>query len=140
MTTKTISKSPIPLKEEDLPFIWVNEFDGKVATDFSKKIVEFESDPDVSEIFIHIASYGGEIYPLLSMIDMMHSCKTPVHTVCSGFAMSAGGVLLLTGPGTRWMAKNSYLHIHHVRSWSYGDLPEQEQLSAAYQAGRGQAL
>jgi ATP-dependent Clp protease protease subunit len=125
--SKIITMTPAPIDEEDLPVIWVDEFNTETAKEFVKNLILLESNPEVSDIFVHITSFGGGVFAMLSMVESVLACKKPVHTIGSGICASAAATLLACGTGTRWLAKNSYLHIHHIHSLNAGDLPSQKQ-------------
>ena len=40
-------------------------------------------------IKIYVNSYGGSVYDMWALIDIMLSSKTPIYTYCTGYAMSA---------------------------------------------------
>lgn len=62
---------------------------------------------------IVIDSYGGEVYSLLSMVDIIRSSKLPVATIAHGKAMSCGSALFSCGTeGYRFIAPNATLMIH----------------------------
>lgn len=121
--TLAAQKTQLVLEEEELPIIWVNEFSIEAAQEFIKRLIQLDSNPDIKDIFVYITSFGGEAYSLLAMIEAMYACQTPIHTVGLGLCASAGGVLLACSPGTRWIGKNTFLHIHHLQTGIIGDLP-----------------
>lgn len=41
-------------------------------------------------ITFYIDSYGGQVYSALGLVDQMKLSKTPIHTIVTGCAMSAG--------------------------------------------------
>lgn len=68
-----------------------------------------------------INTYGGSVYALLQMIDVIKMSKAKVATIVIGKAMSAGAVLLSCGAkGMRYAAPNSTIMIHEVSSFSQG--------------------
>jgi ATP-dependent Clp protease protease subunit len=70
---------------------------------------------------IIIDSYGGEVYSLLAMIDMINACKIKVATIVEGKAMSCGAVLLTCGAeGYRFCAPSATVMIHEVSSMNWG--------------------
>jgi len=111
---------------ESLPSIWVNEFSFESAQEFCQKIWKLDSDPEVEEIFVFVSSYGGEAFPCLMMIEAMIACSKPVNTIAMGLAASCGAILSICGTGKRFMAPNSFLHIHHVSGGVQGDVPTME--------------
>lgn len=50
------------------------------------KEINFKREP----IKLYINSDGGEVYDMWGLIDIMLNSKTPIHTYCTGHAMSAG--------------------------------------------------
>jgi len=118
-----VQKSSVQMDEEIMPIIWVNEIDMQEAQEFTKQILRYDSDPDVKEIFVYISSYGGETFAGLAIIEAMLACRKPVNTVGMGICASSGADILICGPGKRYIAPNSYIHIHHTRSRMAEDLP-----------------
>lgn len=50
-----------------------------------KKEKDYKREP----IKIYINSYGGKIYDMWGLIDIILNSKTPIYTYCTGYAMSA---------------------------------------------------
>lgn len=99
---------------------------GRITESSAKK---FASDMDAAQetgqpvIPVIIRSYGGNVYSLLSMIDVIRNSKVPVATIVVGKAMSAGAVLLSCGAdGMRYMAPNATIMIHEVSSSMHGKI------------------
>lgn len=68
---------------------------------------------------IVIDSFGGDVYALLSMVDVIQNSTVPVATIVIGKAMSAGAVLLSCGTnGMRFASPNSTIMIHSA--WETG--------------------
>lgn len=109
----------------DVPgFVYVNKFDEESAKTFSTAIREAEQ-RNQPVVPIVIDSYGGEVYSLLSMVDMVKNCKKPVATIVLGKAMSCGAVLFTMGAdGMRFMGPNATVLIHDVSSFSLGKVEE----------------
>lgn len=64
-------------------------------------------------IKIYIQSFGGCIYDMWTLIDIMLNSKTPIYTYCTGYAMSAGFKIFLAGH-RRFMSKHAVLMYHQV--------------------------
>lgn len=109
------------------PMVWIREFNFESATLFAKQIADYEADYSVKEIFMYISSYGGELIPLLAMIDAMLECTKPIHSIVLGSGASCGAVLAIAAPGKRFIGEMSSLHVHHVRTMIGEDLPGIEQ-------------
>lgn len=53
------------------------------------------------------------------VIDTIMGSKTPVHTYCTGYAMSAGFQIFLAGK-KRYVTKHATLMYHQMSSWNMG--------------------
>lgn len=70
---------------------------------------------------VEIDSYGGDVYSLLGILDILDASKKPVATFVRSKAMSCGAVLLSAGDkGLRFASANSTILIHEVSSFSLG--------------------
>ncbi len=104
--------------------VYVNKFDEEAAKKFTQEMQDAEqkNQPVVPVI---IDSYGGEVYSLLSMVDIIRCCKKPVPTIVLGKAMSCGAVLFTMGAdGMRFMGPNATLMIHDVSNTTRGKVEE----------------
>jgi ATP-dependent Clp protease protease subunit len=63
------------------------------------------------------------VYQIFGVINLIEASKTPVHTICTGVAMSCGFLLLIHGH-RRFCYKHSTPLYHQVSSWSTGTLKE----------------
>lgn len=106
-----------------VPAIYIEEFNFNTASNFVKALSVYEGDDTVKEIVMYVSSYGGEVQPLLTMLDAMLSCSKPIHSVVLGTAASCGAFLSIAATGNRFIGKNSSLHVHHVRTVLDQDLP-----------------
>lgn len=104
--------------------VLVNEF-----TEYGVKC--FKSDFDdlnnssLPIIPVLIDSFGGEVYSLLAMLDIMSTATKPVATVALGKAMSCGSILLACGsPGLRFVGEHSTVMVHDVATVSFGKIEE----------------
>lgn len=76
---------------------------------------------------ISIDSYGGSVYSLLGMLDIIATSPVPVATFNNSKAMSCGAVLLSAGsPGLRFASPNSTTMIHEVSSGTWGKVTDME--------------
>jgi len=76
-------------------------------------------------IFLHISSYGGILFDAFTAIDVIQSCKVPIHTIIDGPTASAGTLISVVGK-KRYMRPNSYMLIHQLSSISWGKMSELE--------------
>ena len=56
-----------------------------------------EKDEKGEPIKLYINSYGGSVYDMWGLIDVILNSKTPIYTYCTGYAMSAAFKIFLAG-------------------------------------------
>ena len=81
---------------------------------------------DRRPIKLYIDSYGGSVYQCLGLISVMERSKTPIHTICTGVAMSAGFMILISGH-RRFAHKYSTPLYHQASSFVFGELKNIEE-------------
>jgi ATP-dependent Clp endopeptidase proteolytic subunit ClpP len=119
-----VETGDINLKYKSPSIIYVNKFTEESAKEFLEAMINAQGTGQ-SIIPIVIDSYGGEVYSLLKMIDIIKSSTVPVATICMGKAMSCGAVLLTCGAeGHRYMAPTATVMIHDVASFAMGKVEE----------------
>ena len=74
---------------------------------------------EYNKIYLHICSDGGELFPILAVIDIILKSKINIITVSEGCVASAGVLLALAGK-ERYIRSNGYMLLHELRSCSYG--------------------
>lgn len=67
---------------------------------------------DKDPINIIFMSYGGDVYPMLGIIDYLRGIDVKVNTIIRGSAMSAAALVAISATGRRYMSKNSILMLH----------------------------
>lgn len=99
--------------------------------EITKQIYEYNrQDKDIpienrKPIKIYINSFGGDLYQCFALISAIGASKTPVYTINTGVAMSAGMIILLSGH-KRFAVKYS-IAMCHSGSGSVGGDFEQTQ-------------
>jgi ATP-dependent Clp protease protease subunit len=114
--------------------ITVNKFDEESALKFAD---DFAAALDTGQtvIPVFIDSYGGEVYALFAMADIIEQSPVPVATIVIGKAMSAGAVLLSCGTdGYRFASQNAAVMIHEAHCGYWGK--NEEIQSSAQQTER----
>ena len=81
------------------------------------KIHNLKYKPEPIQIFID--SYGGNVYQILGLIGIIEKSRTPIHTIVTGCAMSAGFLLLISGH-KRFAYKYSTMMYHQVSDDTWG--------------------
>lgn len=76
-------------------------------------------------IKIYIDSYGGMVYQCFGLLSVMEISKTPIHTIVTGCAMSAGFMILICGH-KRFAHNLSTPLYHQVSSGASGTVKEME--------------
>jgi len=96
-----------------------------------QSVKEFKADFDelnhsnIPIIPIFIDSYGGEVYSLFAILDIISTATKPIATIALGKAMSCGSILLACGsPGFRFVGPYSTVMIHDAASMSFGKIEE----------------
>lgn len=87
---------------------------------------EEQKDYKREPIKLYIHSYGGEVYDMWGLIDIIKDSKTPIYTYCTSYAMSAGFKIFLAGH-KRFCTKHATFMYHQMscrRSGKYQDLVE----------------
>lgn len=87
---------------------------------------EKEKDYKREPIKLYINSYGGSVYDMWGLIDIILNSKTPIYTYCTGYAMSAAFNIFLAGH-KRFCHKHSTFMYHQMSCWrsgKYQDLVE----------------
>lgn len=99
--------------------IVVNKFNEEAVRHFREKVLERASIDQNLPIVINIDSYGGQVYSLLGMLDIIEQVPNPIVTVCVGKAMSCGAVLLSAG-NYRFCGRNSTVLVHQASGAAFG--------------------
>ena len=73
-----------------------------------------------TDINLNIASYGGDVYAMLGLVDYIRGLDVKVNTHCVGTCMSAASVLLACGTGLRTMTKHGTVMVHEGSAFEAG--------------------
>ena len=134
MYRKLIVDPNIRAKHEELiempVVVFVQKFSEEAVKDFHEDMEEAHHTGQPI-IPIVIDSYGGSVYGCLDMIAHVKKSKLPVHTICTGKAMSAGAILFGMGQ-QRYMAENATLMLHDASSIASGKSEESLLSSRAF--------
>ncbi len=77
------------------------------------QLLYLESENPKKEISLYINSPGGSVTAGMAIYDTMQYIKSPVSTMCMGFAASMGSFLLMAGePGRRIALPNTRIMLH----------------------------
>ena len=95
--------------------------------DLEKKILSKYHQNNVLQeyIYLHINSYGGDIFSAFNIIDTIKNLKVPVVSIIEGCAASAA-TLISVCCDYRMMTPYSYMLIHELRSGMWGKFSDME--------------
>ena len=112
VSVEAVAKDIVKINEED---------------DSYQKIYDFYGFPYTRHpIKIYIDSYGGFVYQCFGLISMIERSKTPVHTIVTGCAMSAGFMILISGH-KRFAHKLSTPLYHQISGEMWGTMKKLEE-------------
>jgi ATP-dependent Clp protease protease subunit len=79
----------------------------------------------IEPIHLIISTYGGEVYEMFSLCDIIRFLPCPVYTVAMGKVMSAGSLILSFGEkGHRLIGKSTRIMIHSLSGGARGNVFE----------------
>jgi ATP-dependent Clp protease protease subunit len=76
-------------------------------------------------IYLHINSYGGELYHVYAAIDTIKNLRVPVYSIVEGCAASAGTLMSVVCK-KRFICANAYMLIHQLSGGAWGKMAEIE--------------
>lgn len=96
---------------KDRNIFFSGHVDEKSMKDVTSKIIEINESDELLKIVakhhglkykpkpikIYIDSYGGLVYQAYGLISVIEKSEVPVHTICTGAAMSCGFAILISG-------------------------------------------
>ena len=100
---------------------WGMTFKGENDVDYNDVAEALADLPDdITEIGVHIYSYGGEVAEGVAIYNALRSHSAKVTTVCEGFACSIASVVFMAGD-ERVMRDSSLLMLHNASMCAAGD-------------------
>lgn len=85
----------------------------------SQQVARGVEDSAKIPIWIHIHSYGGDLFSGFSIADQLHLVKSPVYTVVEGVCASAATLIAMSG-SKRYILPNSFMLIHQLSTMAWG--------------------
>ena len=101
----------------------------RLMRDYLDKTIEAKNNMcgtfTLKPLFLHIYSFGGDVYAGLSLYDFINEYKktVPVYTVVEGIAASAATIISIAG-NKRYITPNSYMLIHQVSTYIGGNFEQ----------------
>jgi len=112
------------------------EINSTTTSETCKQILELLERDNISEnkeknftrkpIKLFIQSRGGNVRDMWSLIDIILTSKTPIHTYCTGYAHSAGLYIFIAGH-KRFLTQHAEVMYHQISSGSWGSLKDMEE-------------
>lgn len=113
--------------EKPIEVIRVTEFNEEACFKFHKA-VQLNRETGAEIIPVHIDSYGGSVYGVIGMMDMLKQAEedgAAILTYVSSKAMSAGAALFSCGSeGYRFISPNAHIMVHQASSGAYGKVDD----------------
>lgn len=98
-----------------------------IANVIVAQLLFLESEDPEKDIHLYINSPGGSVTAGLAIYDTMQYIKSPVSTICVGFAASFGAILLAGGAkGKRFALPNAEIMIHQPMGGARGQASDIE--------------
>lgn len=99
--------------------------DEDVSSNVVQTLLSLNAEDPTNPVVLYINTYGGVVYDLLGIYDIMQYISMPVWTVGFGKVMSAGAILLAAGePGHRYALPNTSIMVHQIRGGTMGALTD----------------
>ncbi len=98
---------------------------------YSRSIKELQTHAKIATIdpkplYVHLTTYGGDLYQGFLGYDYIKGSKVPIYTVVEGFNASAGTIMSMGGK-RRYMTQSSVMLIHQLRTVVGGKFNEIEE-------------
>jgi len=113
------------LLEERKVFLW-GQVDDKSAKHVIDRLMYLDA-LGVQDIHLYINSPGGYVTSGFAIFDCMNAVKSPVSTICTGFAASMGSIILSAGEkGKRFIQPHARVMIHQPSGGARGQASDIE--------------
>lgn len=102
--------------------ISINENDDLISRIYDAYDLDYKPKP----IKVYIDSYGGQVNQILGLVSIFEASETPIHTIVTGVAMSAGMIMSISGH-KRFAHARSTIMIHQLSAGAWGTLTDVEE-------------
>jgi len=104
--------------------LFLNEINEINIANVIKGIYYFQSDDHKKPIELFISSYGGEMYEMFGLYDVINTVTCPIVTVAVGKCQSAAPLLVAVGTaGKRYACPNTAFMFHQSSDYAEGEGP-----------------
>ena len=76
-------------------------------------------DSPMTPIWLHVHSYGGDLFTAFSLADQLAMMKSPIYSVVEGIAASAATLISMSAD-KRYMLPSSFMLIHQLSGFVWG--------------------
>lgn len=98
----------------------VTDFDDEELVEKFAEAVSRVTQSSQEILPIVIDSYGGDVYSLWALVDILSSVRIPIATIIEGKAMSCGAALFTCGTdGMRYIGPHATIMIHDVTATTH---------------------
>jgi len=94
----------------------VRETDAQLRSEYLSRGLEGQP---LTPIWLHIHSYGGDLFTGFSIADQLTTIKTPIYSVVEGVCASAATLISMTCT-RRYILPRSFMLIHQLSSLVWG--------------------
>jgi ATP-dependent protease ClpP protease subunit len=103
----------------------------KLIREYKETVHNIKSDPICTNytplpLYIHITTYGGDLYAGFLAYDYIKNSTLDIITVAEGYVASAGTLMTLAGK-TRLIQRSAIMMIHQLTTGMYGKYAELEE-------------
>ena len=95
----------------------IREIDGKLENEYGSR--NLPADFPRTPIWLHIHSYGGELFAGLGVADQLQGIRTPIYSIVEGCAASAS-TLIAMACTRRYITPTAFILIHQLSSFMWG--------------------
>jgi ATP-dependent Clp protease protease subunit len=101
--------------------------DESMASSLARNLLIYNADDQDLPICMYVNTYGGSVYDMLAIYDVMQFIKAPIYTVGFGKVMSAGVLIMAAGEkGKRYALPRTSIMLHKARGGALGTETELE--------------
>ncbi len=95
----------------------IREIDGMLRSERDNR--NLPEDFPQTPIWLHIQSYGGDLFAAFALSDQLQQIQTPICTIVEGICASAATLISMVGT-RRYISPNSVMLIHELVSFMWG--------------------
>lgn len=114
---KQVNQDTVAALSKDL--LEIDKHDQYLKKLYSCHGQEYKAEP----IQLYIDSYGGSVYQCFGLLGIMEQSKTPITTIVTGVAMSAGFMIAISGHHRKAYKHATFMY-HQLSSAAWGTMAD----------------